>query len=80
MPLSQQAEIPREIATIYNIVGRVTPSPLPATRDEGRRWVGGSVAQWVEEMSSAVTEHHAAGFVFHSADDLPVETAVGPLC
>ena len=68
---------PAEIATIYNIVGRITPGPLPATRDEGGRWVGGSVDQWVEEMTNAVVEHHAAGFVFHSADDLPVDTAVG---
>ncbi|GAA5123250.1 LLM class flavin-dependent oxidoreductase [Pseudonocardia adelaidensis] len=57
---------PREIRTIFNFPGRITDRPLPATRDRDGRWVGGSVAQWVEELTGAVLEHDAAGFMLFS--------------
>ncbi|WP_199752752.1 hypothetical protein [Actinoplanes sp. ATCC 53533] len=28
------------------------------------RWIGGSVAQWIEELTGAVLEHDASGFMF----------------
>jgi hypothetical protein len=39
---------------------------LIATRDRNGRWVGGSVAQWVEELTGAVLEHGASGFMLFS--------------
>ncbi|MGW6504255.1 LLM class flavin-dependent oxidoreductase [Nonomuraea angiospora] len=59
---------PREVRTIYNFPGRVTDRPLPATRDGDGRWIGGSVGQWVEELTGAVLEHDASGFILFSAD------------
>ncbi|MEV6037162.1 LLM class flavin-dependent oxidoreductase [Nonomuraea sp. NPDC052116] len=59
---------PREIRTIYNFPGRITDRPLPATRDGDGRWIGGSVGQWVEELTGAVLEHGASGFILFSAD------------
>lgn len=53
---------PREIRTIYNLPGAITDRPLAATRDDTGRWLGGSVAQWVEELTGAVLEHGASGF------------------
>ncbi|AQZ67087.1 similar to Coenzyme F420-dependent N5 N10-methylene tetrahydromethanopterin reductase and related flavin-dependent oxidoreductases [[Actinomadura] parvosata subsp. kistnae] len=59
---------PREIRTIYNFPGRITDRPLPATRDRDDRWIGGSVGQWIEELTEAVLEHQASGFILFSAD------------
>lgn len=55
---------PADVDTIYNVSGRLTLDPLPQTRDEQGRWIGGSVAQWVEELTFAVLEHHAAAFIY----------------
>lgn len=60
---------PSDIATIYNLPGRITAAPLPATRDASGRWLGGSVRQWVDELSTAVLAYDAAGFVFFPVDD-----------
>jgi alkanesulfonate monooxygenase SsuD/methylene tetrahydromethanopterin reductase-like flavin-dependent oxidoreductase (luciferase family) len=57
---------PREVRTVYNLPGRITSVPLGRTRDADGRWVGGSVAQWVDELSGAVQEHGAGGFVLFS--------------
>lgn len=59
---------PREVRTVFNFPGRITDRPLPATRDRDRRWIGGSVGQWVEELVGAVLEHGASGFTLFSAD------------
>ena len=59
---------PGEIRTVFNLPGAITDRPLPATRDETGRWLGGSVAQWVEELTGAVLEHRAAGFTLFAAD------------
>jgi alkanesulfonate monooxygenase SsuD/methylene tetrahydromethanopterin reductase-like flavin-dependent oxidoreductase (luciferase family) len=32
---------PADVATIYNVQGRLTPIPLPETRDDEGRWIGG---------------------------------------
>jgi alkanesulfonate monooxygenase SsuD/methylene tetrahydromethanopterin reductase-like flavin-dependent oxidoreductase (luciferase family) len=55
---------PADVATIYNVSGRLTRDPLPATRDDEGRWTGGGVAQWVEELTSAVLDHGAAAFIY----------------
>jgi len=57
---------PRDIRTIFNFPGRITERPLPATRDGDGRWIGGSVDQWVEELTGAVLEHDAGGFMLFS--------------
>jgi alkanesulfonate monooxygenase SsuD/methylene tetrahydromethanopterin reductase-like flavin-dependent oxidoreductase (luciferase family) len=67
---------PGEIADIYNFGGRITPEPLAATRDDDGRWIGGSARQWVEELTAAVLEHRASGFIFRSTDDAPADEAL----
>jgi alkanesulfonate monooxygenase SsuD/methylene tetrahydromethanopterin reductase-like flavin-dependent oxidoreductase (luciferase family) len=67
---------PVDVIDVYNFGGRITREALPATRDEDGRWVGGSVRQWVDELTGAVLEHGAAGFIYRSTDDTPAETAV----
>src|SRR5690349_15583536 len=51
---------PSDVATIYNFPGAITDRPLDRTRDDEGRWIGGSVGQWVEELTGAVLEHAAA--------------------
>jgi alkanesulfonate monooxygenase SsuD/methylene tetrahydromethanopterin reductase-like flavin-dependent oxidoreductase (luciferase family) len=57
---------PREVRTVYNLPGRITDRPLATTRDHDGRWIGGSVEQWVEELTAAVLEHGASGFTLFS--------------
>jgi alkanesulfonate monooxygenase SsuD/methylene tetrahydromethanopterin reductase-like flavin-dependent oxidoreductase (luciferase family) len=59
---------PREIRTVFNSPGRITDRPLPATRDRDGRWIGGSVDQWVEELTGAVLDHGASGFMLFSPE------------
>jgi alkanesulfonate monooxygenase SsuD/methylene tetrahydromethanopterin reductase-like flavin-dependent oxidoreductase (luciferase family) len=59
---------PSEIGTIFNLPGRITDRPLAATRDRDGRWIGGSVDQWVEELTAAVLDHRAAGFTLFALD------------
>ncbi|GAA2797073.1 LLM class flavin-dependent oxidoreductase [Kribbella solani] len=53
---------PSDIATIYNLPGTITETPLRRTRDDTGRWLGGSPSQWIEELTDAVLNHDAAGF------------------
>ena len=55
---------PADVDTIYNVSGRLTRDPLPATRDDEGRWTGGGVTQWVAELTFAVLEHGAAAFIY----------------
>jgi hypothetical protein len=65
------------VATIYNLPGRITATPLPATRVNGR-WQGGSVDQWVEELTDAVLNHQAGGFtLFPINDGGSLDVAIG---
>jgi alkanesulfonate monooxygenase SsuD/methylene tetrahydromethanopterin reductase-like flavin-dependent oxidoreductase (luciferase family) len=59
---------PREIRTVFNFPGRITTQPLPATRDHDDRWIGGSANQWIEELTGAVLEHGASGFMLFSPE------------
>jgi alkanesulfonate monooxygenase SsuD/methylene tetrahydromethanopterin reductase-like flavin-dependent oxidoreductase (luciferase family) len=54
---------PADIATVYNFPGRISAQPLRNTRSDDGRWIGGSPAQWIEELTGAVLDHDAAGFV-----------------
>jgi alkanesulfonate monooxygenase SsuD/methylene tetrahydromethanopterin reductase-like flavin-dependent oxidoreductase (luciferase family) len=67
---------PDDIATIYNMPGHITPTPLAATRDDSGRWIGGSVEQWIDELTGAVLDHGASGFVHFLADDTPSHVAL----
>jgi hypothetical protein len=55
---------PTDVDTIYNVSGQLTRVPLPETRDDEGRWIGGGVTQWVEELTLAVLEHGAAAFIY----------------
>ena len=57
---------PREIRTVFNFPGRITERQLAATRDRDGRWIGGSIDQWIEELTGAVLEHGASGFILFS--------------
>ncbi|HXW43904.1 MAG TPA: LLM class flavin-dependent oxidoreductase [Streptosporangiaceae bacterium] len=67
---------PAQVTDIYNFGGRITAEPLAATRDEDGRWIGGSAGQWVEELTAAVLEHRAGGFIFRAAADAPAADAL----
>ena len=67
---------PADIATVYNFPGRITTEPLKNTRADDGRWIGGSLDQWIEELTGAVLEHGAAGFVlFGPGGSTPDETS-----
>ena len=55
---------PADVDTIYNVSGHIARDPLPASRDDEGRWIGGGVTQWVEELTFAVLEHGAAAFIY----------------
>ncbi|MBX7550210.1 LLM class flavin-dependent oxidoreductase [Streptomyces sp. tea 10] len=57
---------PREVRTVFNFPGQITERPLARTRDGDGRWIGGSVEQWTEELTAAVVEHGASGFMLFS--------------
>ncbi|GAA0280108.1 LLM class flavin-dependent oxidoreductase [Actinomadura nitritigenes] len=59
---------PAAVRTVFNLPGRITDRPLAATRDGDGRWTGGSAAQWAEELTGAVLEHGASGFVLFSPE------------
>jgi len=81
-PLVDEAAVaagrdPADVVTVHNVPGRITTEPLPATRDADGRWIGGSVEQWIEELTGAVLEHRAAGFLlFPTLDGTPVDLTV----
>jgi alkanesulfonate monooxygenase SsuD/methylene tetrahydromethanopterin reductase-like flavin-dependent oxidoreductase (luciferase family) len=52
--LEEAITVVRDVGTIYIVPGAITRNPLPETRDEDGRWIGGGVTQWVEELTSAV--------------------------
>jgi len=67
---------PAQVVTIFNFGGRITREPLAASRGEDGRWIGGSVRQWVDELTGAVVGHHANGFIYRSTDDTPADQAL----
>ncbi|SDS63187.1 LLM class flavin-dependent oxidoreductase [Actinoplanes derwentensis] len=59
---------PAEIRDVFNVPARITDQPLSAPRDREGRWLGGSPAQWIEELTTAVIDHGAAGFILFAPD------------
>jgi alkanesulfonate monooxygenase SsuD/methylene tetrahydromethanopterin reductase-like flavin-dependent oxidoreductase (luciferase family) len=55
---------PSDVVTIYNLGGPLTDRAAPKTRDDDGRWIGGSVDQWVDELTSAVLDYDAAGLCY----------------
>ena len=51
---------PADIATIYNFGGPITDSPVSSTRDDAGVWTGGNIRQWVDELTTAVIDHHTS--------------------
>jgi len=39
-------------------------------------YFGGSVQQWIDELTTAVLDHHAAGFIYRNTDDTPADEAL----
>lgn len=69
---------PADIISVFNLPGRITDKPLPKTRDADGRWAGGTVDQWVDELTHAVLERGAGGFVFFDfADPEPTDVCLG---
>ncbi|HEU5470203.1 MAG TPA: hypothetical protein VFV67_06085 [Actinophytocola sp.] len=63
---------------MFNLPGRITDRPLPAPRDDTGRWIGGSVEQWVAELTEAALEHGAGGFtLFSPGGGSPSPTSLG---
>ena len=59
---------PGTVRNVFNLPGRITDRPLAATRDDAGRWIGGSPAQWVEELTRAVLDHGAYRFLLFSPE------------
>ncbi|OZM76241.1 LLM class flavin-dependent oxidoreductase [Pseudonocardia sp. MH-G8] len=63
---------PAAIATVYNLFGTITDTAVDVVRgvdSHGIGWLRGTVDQWVEELTGAVEEHRAGGFVFFPVAD-----------
>ncbi|WP_329362012.1 LLM class flavin-dependent oxidoreductase [Streptomyces sp. NBC_00669] len=73
----QAGRDPSAVASVFNLPGQITEAPLARTRDDSGRWVGGSVRQWTDELTGAVLEHGAAGFILFPTGDAPLDTALG---
>ncbi|MEV3874117.1 LLM class flavin-dependent oxidoreductase [Streptomyces sp. NPDC049906] len=59
---------PAEVISYFNFGGVLTDRDALSPRDPEGRWTGGSVRQWVEELTGAVLEHGAGGFNTHVVD------------
>ncbi len=55
---------PSSVVTVYNVGGQITDRAISRPRDEDGRWVGGSPAQWIDELTSAVIDYDAAGLIY----------------
>ncbi|AQT82784.1 5,10-methylene tetrahydromethanopterin reductase [Mycolicibacterium litorale] len=68
-PLIDQAAVeagrdPSAVVTIYNVGGQITERPVSMPRDEHGRWIGGSMQQWIDELTSAAIEFGASGIIY----------------
>lgn len=69
---------PREIRTVFNLPSLITDQPLASTRGADGEWLGGSVDQWVEELTMSVIEYNAAGFMYFTPEwTAPDEVTLG---
>ncbi|MDX2675192.1 LLM class flavin-dependent oxidoreductase [Streptomyces sp. NY05-11A] len=60
---------PGDVAIVYNLPGVITATASAAPRDHEGRWRGGSIGQWVEELTGAVLEIGASGVVHFRVED-----------
>jgi len=67
---------PAEVATIYNFGGAITDTPQSPARDSDGRWLGGTVEQWIDELTGAVVDHGASGFIYRAPASAPSATAL----
>ena len=56
---------PADVGTIYIVPGRITRDPLPETRNDDGRWIGGGVTQWVEELTFGRARARSRRFPTH---------------
>lgn len=75
---AEAGRAPSEIIDVYNVPGAITDHPLASTRDKAGRWIGGSVGQWVAELTEAVVDHGAGVIMFHPADDPKLHPGLWP--
>jgi alkanesulfonate monooxygenase SsuD/methylene tetrahydromethanopterin reductase-like flavin-dependent oxidoreductase (luciferase family) len=68
---------PARIATIFNLPAHTTTAPLAAPRDRTGRRAGGSVRQRTHELTAAILEHGADGFVYFAPDATTADMALG---
>ncbi|MET8829868.1 LLM class flavin-dependent oxidoreductase [Streptomyces sp. NPDC004610] len=68
---------PEDIATVFNLPARITDRPVGVPRDPSGRWLGGSVDQWITELTEAVLAHGASGFVYFSSGDPSGQLGLG---
>ena len=68
---------PATIRSIYNVGGTIAATTVDVPRDDSGRWVGGSVAHWVDELTDAVLRYNADGFVYRESGGTPSEVALG---
>ena len=67
---------PADIATVYNFPGVITARPLGRVRDDDGRWIGGSPEQWIEELTGAVLDYGASGFILFPQGDESFEVVL----
>jgi alkanesulfonate monooxygenase SsuD/methylene tetrahydromethanopterin reductase-like flavin-dependent oxidoreductase (luciferase family) len=67
---------PAEVSTIYNFGGAITDTPQSPARDGDGRWLGGTVEQWIDELTGAVVDHGASGFIHRAPASAPSATAL----
>jgi alkanesulfonate monooxygenase SsuD/methylene tetrahydromethanopterin reductase-like flavin-dependent oxidoreductase (luciferase family) len=64
---------PNDVGISYLVAGRITAEAVPTSelRNTDSRWTGGSVEQWVDELSYAIQECRARAFNFLVPPDAP---------
>ncbi|KND23638.1 LLM class flavin-dependent oxidoreductase [Streptomyces acidiscabies] len=67
---------PADVVTVFNLPARITDTPVNTPRDASGRWLGGSVDQWITELTEAVLEHGASGFVYYASGDPTGQTGL----
>jgi hypothetical protein len=64
------------MVTVTNLPSRPAPVLARTLSSLYGRWIGGSVQQWIDELTTAVLDHHAAGFIYRSPDDTSADEAL----
>jgi len=54
----------------------ITDTPQSPARDGDGRWLGGTVKQWIDELTSAVLDHGASGFIYRAPANAPSALAL----